>query len=153
MAQKRAKKEKPLDTIWEVPDELWERIEPLINEAYPPKGTGRPRVDLRRVLNGIIFRLRSGCQWNKLPKEFGDDSTVHRWFQRWCQDRFFERLWAVLLEECEEFGGVDWQWQSADGMMGKARFGGAKQAVIQQIEANQARRRASSWKQTEARWE
>ena len=150
MGRKRRKKVKPPDTIWEVPDALWERIEPLIREAYPPKPTGRPRADLRRVIDGIIFRLRSGCQWNKLPQCFGDDSTVHRWFQRWCQDGFFEQLWAVLLAECEELGGVDWEWQSADAAMGKARFGGAMSAAIRPIGANQERRRASSSRPTEA---
>ena len=124
MARKRRQKAKPPDTIWGVPDVLWERIEPLILEAHPPKKTGRPRSDLRRVLNGIIFRLRSGCQWNKLPKHFGDDSTDHRWFQRLCADGFFEALWAVVVFECEELGGVDWQWQAADGAMDKARLGG-----------------------------
>ena len=57
---------------------------------------GRPRIDLRAALNGIIFRLRSGCQWNRLPDRFGDDSSVHRWFQRWCINGVFERIWAVL---------------------------------------------------------
>jgi transposase len=85
---------------------------------------GHRRVDLRRVLNGIIFRLRTGCQWNQLPKQFGDDSTVHRHFQRWCELAIFERLWTVLVQACDELGGVDWQWQAADTAMGKARMGG-----------------------------
>ena len=61
-----------LGTIWEVSDELWERIEPVILEEDPPKARGRKRADAREMLNGIIFRLRSGCQWNQLPKELGD---------------------------------------------------------------------------------
>ena len=61
---------------------------------------------LRAAINGVIFRLRSGCQWNKLPKHFGDDSSVHRWFQRWSRNGIFERVWAVLVEECGEFGAV-----------------------------------------------
>jgi len=115
---------RPLPTIWEVPDELWERFEEILNEQYPPARTGRPRVDLRRVLNGIIYRMRSGVQWNHLPECFGDDSTVHRWFQRWVQDGVLEELWAGLLSECEELGGVDWRWQAADGLINKSRFGG-----------------------------
>jgi hypothetical protein len=35
-----------------------------------------------------------------------------------------DRIWAALVEECEEFGGVEWEWQAADGAVGKARFGG-----------------------------
>ena len=61
-------KQETLGTIWEVPDELWERIEPIILEQDPPKARGRKRADPRQMLNGIIFRLRSGCQWNHLPK-------------------------------------------------------------------------------------
>ena len=111
-------------TIWEVPDDVWTSIEPMLNEWYPAKPKGHRRVDLRRVLDGIIFRLRTGCQWNQLPKQFGDDSTVHRHFQQWCQRGILVRLWAVLVEACEELGGVDWQWQAADAAMGKARMGG-----------------------------
>ena len=72
-----------LETIWEIPDDLWEKVEPVILEGLPPKATGRKRVNPRQILNGIIFRLRSGCQWNHLPKTFGDDSTIHRTFQLW----------------------------------------------------------------------
>ena len=132
----------PLETIWEVPDELWGRFEPILLTHYPPAPTGRPRADLRRVLDGVIFRMRSGCQWNQLPERFGDDSTVHRWFQRWAEDGVLEQLWAVLLGECEELGAVDWRWQAADGCMGKARFGGEKRALIPLTEPNRARRRA-----------
>ena len=117
----------PLDTIWEIDDELWRRIEPILFEdapAMPKAHGGRPRIDWRSAINGAIFRLRSGCQWNKLPKKFGDDSSVHRWFQRWSSNGVFEQIWAVLLEECEEFGAVHWRWQAADALLGKARFGG-----------------------------
>lgn len=76
--------------------------------------TGRPRGCLRRVLNGIIYCLRTGTQWNRLPREFGSDTTVHDWFQRFAADGVFERLWAVLVDVCDELGGVDWEWQSAD---------------------------------------
>ena len=114
------------DTIWTLPDALWDIIESLLAEAYPARATGRPRVDLRRVIGGIIYRMRTGVQWNRLPKQFGSDRTVHRWFQRFNSDGFFERLWAVLAGACDDLSGVDWQWQSADGRMGKARFGGKK---------------------------
>jgi putative transposase len=118
------KKRETLDTIWEVPDELWERIEPIIMEKDPAKSRGRRRADSRQMLNGIIFRLRTGCQWNRLPKELGDDSTIHRTLERWVELGVLSRMWAVLIEECEELGNVKWEWQAADGAMGKARFGG-----------------------------
>jgi len=115
---------KPLPTIWEVNDELWKIIEPIVNELDPPAETGRPRIDPRAALNGIIYQMRSGCQWNHLPEQFGDDSSVHRTFQRWVGKGVLQAIWAKLIENCAELGGVDWDWQSADGAMGKARFGG-----------------------------
>jgi transposase len=144
---------KPLDTIWEVPDRLWERIEPILLEDAPPPPRshgGRKRIDWRAAFNGIIFRLRTGCQWNRLPEHFGDDSSVHRWFQRWCRSGAFQKVWAVLVRECDELGAVEWKWQAADGMLGKARFGGEKdrqeshrpgQARHQEEPAGRGRRR------------
>jgi putative transposase len=129
----------PLETIWEISDDLWERIQPVLLTADPPKATGRKRVDQRQILNGIIFRMRSGCQWNHLPKELGDDSTIHRTFQRWVGLGVLAQIWAVLAEECDELGGVEWEWQAADGAMGKARFGGASWA--------QPHRPGQSWHQ------
>jgi len=113
-----------LPTIWEVPDDLWERIESLIDEYDPPKPTGRKRENARKILNGIIYRFRTGCQWNHLPEKYGDDSTVHRTFQRWVEINLFEMLWTLLVAECDELALVDWQWQAADGWLGKARSGG-----------------------------
>ena len=117
-------KQEILETIWEVPDDLWEEVESLILEIDAPKHTGRKRANPRQMLNGIIHRMRSGCQWNQLPKELGDDSTIHRTFQRWIECGLFLRMWAVIQSRCEELGGVDWEWQSADTSTGKARLGG-----------------------------
>jgi len=125
MAKKR-KKLKILPTIWRVPDQLWDKIEPIIQKYDPAKHTGRKRIEPRAALDAIIFRMRSGCQWNNLPKTFPDDSSVHRTFGRWIELGLLDRIWAVLVQDCQELGGVDWQWQAADTVLGKARFGGTK---------------------------
>jgi len=131
---KRKRKPKPLATIWEVSDQLWAIIEPIMNELDPPRCTpGRPRIDQRAALNGVIYQMRTGCQWNVLPRKFGDDSSVHRTFQRWVAKGVLEAIWAKLVENCEELGGVDWDWQAADAAMGKARFGGIKSAKTPRI--------------------
>ena len=114
----------PLPTIWRAPDDLWARVAPVLAELDPPKRTGRPRIDPRAALDAIIYRMRSGVQWNQLPREFPSDSSVHRTFQRWRAQGVFARLWAVLVEQCDALGGVDWDGQAADGMLGKARLGG-----------------------------
>ena len=71
-------------------------------EEDPPKARGRKRSDPRQMLNGIIFRLR---KWNRLPKELGDDSTIHRTFQRWVWTGVLHV--GTLVEGCEELDGVD----------------------------------------------
>jgi len=119
-------RKKRMPTLWELPDELWEKIRRILEAEDPPKHTGRKRVDLRKVMDAIIFRFRTGCQWNQIPRVYGDDSTIHRHFQRWRALGVFEKIWAVLVEECEELGKVDWRWQAVDDSMGKARMGGDK---------------------------
>jgi putative transposase len=133
------RKVKALPTIWEVNDELWTTFQTLLAELDPPaKAPGRPRADPRPIVNGIIYVMRSGCQWNRLPEAYGSDSTVHRTMQRWIQRGVLQRFWATLIEHCEELDGVNWQWQSADAALGKARFGGIMSVVIPRIAANPA---------------
>ena len=113
---------KALPTIWDVPDDLWERIGPVILELDPPKARGRKRADQRKMLEGIIFRMRSSCQWNHLPRELGDDSAIHRTFQHWvgCWRASGLPWWRVARNWAEWTGNG----QSADCSMGKARLGG-----------------------------
>lgn len=149
---KKARRPGELPTIWRVPDDLWEVIEPVLAEYDPPKPRGRKRINQRAALDAIIFRLRSGCQWNQLPKEFPDDSSVHRTFQRWRRRRILDRIWALLVEDCDDLGGVDWEWQAADGMLGKARFGGASSDRTPPTVPRTAPRRACWWTATVGRW-
>jgi putative transposase len=139
---RRKKTYEPLPTIWEVNDELWKIIQDILDELDPPATTGRPRTGQREALNGIIYVMRSGCQWNQLPEQFGDDSSVHRTMQRWIAKGVLLRFWAVLIQNCEELGGVNWEWQSADGAMGKARFGGTRSAPTPPIAASPVRNAA-----------
>ncbi len=125
MVQRR--RVEPLPTIWQVPDALWARLEPILADVDPPAPTGRKRIDQRKALDGIIYQLRTGCQWNVLPREFGDDSSVHRTFQRWVDCGIFDRIWAVIQEACEDLNGCDWEWQAADAALGKARSAAAHQ--------------------------
>src|SRR5262245_31946846 len=126
--KRRPKPRKPLGAIWEVPDPLWQRIEPILREFGPKKPTGRRPANWRPVLNGIIFRMRTGCQWDQRPRRFGPKSTVHDWFQRWVEGGIFEKIWAAPVSECDELRGVGWKWQAADGALGQARFGGIMSA-------------------------
>jgi len=92
----------------------------ILEGEYPRHRQDRKCVPLRPVLDGVVYKLRTGCQWNRIPKEYGDDSTIHRHFQAWCAMGIFDAIWRQLLLRCEGLGGIDWTWQSADGSMGKA---------------------------------
>jgi len=111
---------------WRVSDELWERVEPLLPKYRVRLAGGRPRVDRRQVLDGILYVLRTGCQWKAAPAEFGSASTLHRYFQEWTDRGVFSGLWKEALREYDELEGIDWGWQSLDGAMTKAPLGGEK---------------------------
>jgi transposase len=111
---------------WRVSDELWERVEPLLPKYRVLREGGRPRVDRRLMLDGILYVLRTGCQWKAAPAEFGSASTLHRYFQEWTKKGVFFRLWKEALREYDELEGIDWGWQSLDGAMTKAPLGGEK---------------------------
>ena len=139
MARKKKAADGPMPTIWRVDDELWAEVDKVLEEHDPPARLGPDRIDQRKALDGVIYRMRSGVQWNRLPKEFGDDSSVHRTFQRWVKRDVIARLWAVLVKGCQGLGGVDWQWQSFDCALGKARHGGIKLDRTQLIGRRTAR--------------
>lgn len=61
---------------------------------WHPGGPGRPPCDRRRVLNGILYLLKTGCQWRMLPWEFGKWNTIYRYFKRWSR----EGVWAKVME-------------------------------------------------------
>ena len=109
---------------WQVSDELWERVRPLIPaRAAHPKG-GRPAADDRQLFEAIVYVLRTGSQWNAWPRELAAPSTAYDRFRLWESQGVFERLWAAGLEAFDEVEGRDWTWQSLDGTQIKAPFGG-----------------------------
>jgi putative transposase len=113
-----------IDAAWRIPDPLWALMVPLLpTQAAQPKG-GRPRVDLRRVLDGIFYRLRTGCQWKAIPRNLVAGSTAHDYFQLWQKTGLFYRIWHEALKIYDEQVGIEWAWQALDGAMTKAPLGG-----------------------------
>ena len=111
---------------YRIPDALWERFQPLLPVEPPkPKG-GRPRMDDRLALDAIFYVLRTGCQWNALPRSIGASSTVHDRFVYWLEFGVFERFWQAGLVEYAKEIGIDWEWNAMDGAMTKAPLGGKR---------------------------
>jgi transposase len=110
---------------WRMPDELWEKIKPLLPPRKPhPLGCHRPRVEDRKAMDAIFYRLRTGCQWKALDATgICSSSSAHRRFQEWTRAGVFQRLWAQGLLSYDERKGIDWEWQAMDGAMTKAPLG------------------------------
>ena len=117
---------KHLPSIRKIPDELWDEIKIILPPEKPNNNTtGRPVIiSFRKVLDGILYILRTGCQWKMLPKEFGSGSTCHRRFQEWTVSKVFQKLWVRLLEVYDDIKGIRWMWQSLDSVSVKAPLGG-----------------------------
>jgi len=107
-----------------IPDALWLEIEKLLPPEQPKQKPGRPRMDDRQAMTAIFYVLRTGCQWNALPRCLGASSTVHDRFQVWRKAGVFARLWQTALAEYDATQGIDWEWQSIDTAMTKAPLGG-----------------------------
>jgi transposase len=120
----RQLRQKQLPTIWEVPDPLWNQIERLLPLEKPPGTPGRPVVPFRRVLNGILYVLRTGCQWKAVPDQYGSGSTVHRRFQEWIQAGIFDAIVEMVLKWYDRVRGIGWRWQSGDTKLLPAPLGG-----------------------------
>jgi putative transposase len=108
---------------WRVSDEFWEKVQPLIPPTPSHAKGGRTRMDDREAFAAMIYVLRTGIQWNALPREMGASSTVHDRYQEWERLGFFEELWRAGLLEYDELEGIEWEWQAIDGAMTKAPLG------------------------------
>ena len=110
-----------------VPDELWETIVPLLPRHKAREGKrGRPPVDDRAALTGIVFVLQSGLPWNMLPQEMGCGSGVTCWrrLRDWQRRGVWKKLLAALLQKVEFRRGIDWRRVVLDSQSIRAVFGG-----------------------------
>ena len=111
-----------------LPDELWERIEPLIPEQSPkPKG-GRPPIEDRKTLTGILFVLKTGIAWEDLPMEMGCGCGMTCWrrLRDWQEAGVWEALVQLLLDELREADQIDWSRAAVDSAKARAMGGGEK---------------------------
>jgi transposase len=120
-----------------IPDELWERVEKWIPKRKHSQG-GRPPKPDRVVMEGIVYRLRTGCQWDAIPAEFGSSSTCRRRFAEWRDAGVFYMMWVEALLMYDEQRGIDWNWSSLDSASVKAPKGGTLRVPIPLIAENSA---------------
>lgn len=129
------------DDGWRLSDALWAQLNPLLPVYQPPAhplGCHRRRIEDRVVMEGIVFVLRTGCQWNALNATgICSSSTAHRRFLEWVEAGVFERFWQAGVLKYDELKGIDWSWLSMDGAMTKAPLAGSKKrAATRRIAAS-----------------
>jgi transposase len=102
-------------TFLEIPGELWERIEPLFIcfERKRPGGSGPTPSPFRTLLAGMLYRLKTACQWRMVPKHYGSKSTLHEHYQRWAHAGLFAEILRIIATEFHDSAGFDFAWQSS----------------------------------------
>lgn len=117
----------------DIPDELWNRIQVWIPKRRRGPSGGRPPVSDRQVMRGILFRLRTGCQWEAVPSEFGSRSTLYRRFAEWTKAGVFKMMHVEMLLYYDEERGIAWDWASLDSAIVKAPKGGTSRVPTRRI--------------------
>jgi len=113
----------------ELTDEQWEKIKPLLPPEKPK--TGRPNGEHRSVLNGMIWRAKTGAPWRDLPERYGKWKTVYSRWLRWRDGGVWQRVWEALQQEADHKGEVDWEIHCIDSTIVRAHqhAAGAKKAA------------------------
>lgn len=102
----------------ELTDEQWEKLRPFLPPQKPKRG--RPNEDHRRIINGILWILRTGALWRDLPERYGSHGTVSSRFYRWQQAGIWQRILQELQQQADARGDLNWQVHSVDGTVIRA---------------------------------
>lgn len=113
---------------FQVPEELWQLIQPYFPEPPEPGKRGRPPASARAALNGIWYVLWTGCQWKAVHRNwFGVcSSVIHERFQTWRQAGIFDQVLIEMVQYYAKRLGIGWEWQSIDSGSRPAPLGGAE---------------------------
>ena len=103
-------------------DQQWERLEPLLQPQRPPRGSkgGKPYVDHRRVINGLLWLDRTGAPWRDIPERYGPWSTLASRFYRWREQGLWQRILDALQQQADAEGLLDWEIHYGDGTVSRA---------------------------------
>ena len=118
-------------------DAQWKKIEPLLPQS---SGRGRPWANNRRVLEGILWVLKTGARWRDLPPEYPSPSTCWRRLQLWEEQDVWLDVWRQFLSELDARGQLDWSESFVDGS-----FAPAKKGARASAKPSEARARSGWW--------
>jgi len=98
---------------WELTDEQWAVVEPLLRPARRADNRGRPWRDTRAVLNGVLWVLGTGAQWRELPEKYPPFQTCHRRFQSWIRSGKLEQALKLLAAHLHAQGKLNLEERSS----------------------------------------
>lgn len=104
----------------DISDELWNLVSHFLEKYKRKKSGGKKPIELRTILNGVIYLMRTGCQWECIPACYGSKSAIHEHFQKWVADGVYHKIFQTLLKKYDEDIGIEWEWQSMDGFLVQA---------------------------------
>lgn len=108
----------------DITNDQWALVSPIIASAVPPKKiSGRPRVDSRSILNGILWVCRTGAPWKDLPDKYPPYQTCHRRFQEWVEANVWEKILVKLAVDLKKRGKIDMAECFIDGSFAAAKKG------------------------------
>ena len=109
-------------------EEQWILIADLFPTPEITRLGGRPRVESRRCLEGVLWVLRSGARWKDLPTRFPSSATCWRRLKEWTESGTFEQAWARLLGKLDGLRHLHWDEALADGTFSPAKKGAPRSA-------------------------
>jgi transposase len=117
----------------------WAQLAPLLPPERPR--TGRPNGAHRTILDGILWKLRTGAPWRDLPERYGPWSTVYSRFRRWQHAGVWDRLLAAVQRQADAAGRLDWEVHFVDGTIVRAHqhAAGAKGGTLRRRRSAAAR--------------
>ena len=121
-------------------DAQWEKIRPLLPKLRKHRRGGRPWKDSRKVLEGILWILRSGARWKDLPEEFPSPTTCWRRLRDWEEQGVWLNMWRAFLAELNERRQLKWSESFLDGS-----FAPAKKGALESEKPSGARGRSGWW--------
>jgi putative transposase len=91
----------------ELNDAFSEGVQPFVSHATGKKQAGCTRKGDRQTFEAILYVLRTGQQWNALPRELGANTTVYDRFRFWLAAEFFHQIWGAVLTKFDELVGIE----------------------------------------------
>jgi transposase len=121
-------------------DAQWATIEPHLQRSPRSRKGGRPRIEARAVMDGILWVLKTGARWRDLPEGYPSGSTCWRRLRTWHEDGTWLRLWRVFLGQLDARGRLQWENTFIDGS-----FASAKKGALTSEKPSGARVRSGWW--------